>query len=124
MTAEAGTSVCLQSHSRGDVVLQFAVCEPRADLRLEVRCRGVYLADAVLLPTMLKPPSHPCLNHARRIACGSEALAANVPWPHKACRRLCWVASRKRDVDSRLVSGAARRATRGNNVGSVTAHEM
>ena len=93
MTAEAGTSVCLQSH--GDVVLQFAVCEPRADLRLEVRCRGVYLADAVLLPTMLKPPSYTCLDRARRIACGSEALAANVPGSHKACGLWYWVASRK-----------------------------
>ena len=84
MTAEVGTSVRLQSHCRGDAVLQSAACEPRADLRLQVCCRGVYLVDAMLLPTMLKPPSHTCLDHARRIACGSEALAANVPGSHKA----------------------------------------
>jgi|SouAtlMetagenome_1021521.scaffolds.fasta_scaffold06055_6 hypothetical protein len=95
MTAEVGTSVCLQPHCRGDAVLQSAACEPRADLHLQVCCRGVYLADAVLLSTMLKPPSHTCLDHARRIACGGEALAANVPRSHGACRRWCWVASRK-----------------------------
>ena len=124
MTTEEGTSVCLHPHRRGDTVLQFAVCEPRADLRLQVCCRGVYLAEAVLLPTMLKPPSYTCLDRARRITCGSEAMAANVLRSYKDCRRWCWVASRRRGVDSHLVPGAARRTTRGNNVGSVAAHEL
>ena len=95
MTAEVGTSVRLQSHCRGDAVLQSAACEPRVDPRLQACCRGVYLVDAMLLSTMLKPPSHTRLDRVRCIACGIGALPADVPGSHKACGWWCWVASRK-----------------------------